>query len=97
MFTYLFHKHVIVSIPNEISHNHNTLANRSKRTFFFNIPICTSNILRFYAHLPKNILRFLKKAVPLYVRMFLSRHSDVYVLWSAVARRLPNKYLLSIE
>jgi hypothetical protein len=53
MFTYLFNKHVIVSVPNEISHNHNTLANRSKRIFFSNITIYTQNILRFYAYLPK--------------------------------------------
>lgn len=29
------------------------LTNRSKRTFFFNVPIYISNILRFYAYLPK--------------------------------------------
>ena len=48
-----------------IKRKHNNITHRrSKRIFLSNIAIYTSNILRFYAYLPKKILRFQKKVVP---------------------------------
>ena len=69
---YCYYKRQIERIKRKYD---NIAHRRSKRIFLSNNAICTSNILRFYAYLAKNILRFQKKVVPSDAALCLKHNS----------------------